>query len=85
MTVDVPSWAAEAARELPYPLVFATVSGGHRYGFASVDSDLDLRACHLLPAAEVLGLVRGPGTPAPSPSAVAALHDPVVESRPATV
>ncbi|GAB3844721.1 nucleotidyltransferase domain-containing protein [Micromonospora andamanensis] len=62
MTVDVPAWAAEAARELPRPLLFATVSGAHLYGFASVDSDLDLRAAHLLPATEVVGLRTGPDT-----------------------
>jgi uncharacterized protein len=43
-------------------LLFATVSGAHLYGFASVDSDLDLRAAHLLPAAEVVGLRTGPAT-----------------------
>lgn len=62
MTLEVPSWAGEAARELPRPLLFATVSGAHLYGFASVDSDLDLRAAHLLPAAEVVGLRTGPAT-----------------------
>jgi predicted nucleotidyltransferase len=62
MTLDVPAWAGETARALPYPLLFATVSGAHLYGFASVDSDLDLRAAHLLPAAEVVGLRTGPAT-----------------------
>ena len=62
MTVTVPAWAGEIAAGLPYPRVFVTVSGAHLYGFASVDSDLDLRACHLLPAAEVLGLRTGPET-----------------------
>ncbi len=62
MTVDVPSWAAEITASLPYPLVFVTVSGAHLYGFASVDSDLDLRASHTLPAAEVVGLRTGPET-----------------------
>ncbi len=62
MTTSVPSWAAEVARQLPYPLLFATVSGAHLYGFASVDSDLDLRAAHLLPPAEVVGLRTGPET-----------------------
>ena len=62
MTLEVPSWAGQAARLLPYPLLFATVSGAHLYGFASVDSDLDLRAVHLLPAAEVVGLRTGPAT-----------------------
>jgi hypothetical protein len=43
-------------REAPYPLLFVTVSGAHLYGFASPDSDYDLRGAHILPAAEVLGL-----------------------------
>jgi uncharacterized protein len=42
--------------EHPYPLVFATVSGAHLYGFASADSDYDLRGVHVLPAREVLSL-----------------------------
>jgi len=62
MTLEVPSWAGETARALSYPLLFATVSGAHLYGFASVDSDLDLRAVHVLPAAEVVGLRTGPET-----------------------
>lgn len=33
------------------PVVFATVSGSHLYGFPSVDSDHDLRGSHLLPGA----------------------------------
>lgn len=40
----------------PYPLLFATVSGAHLYGFPSPDSDYDLRGVHVLPAGEVLGL-----------------------------
>src|SRR5688572_5202774 len=40
----------------PYPLIFVTVSGAHLYGFASADSDYDLRGVHLLPARQVLGL-----------------------------
>ncbi|MFF5225368.1 DNA polymerase beta superfamily protein [Dactylosporangium sp. NPDC000521] len=50
MTIEVPAWAGEAARGLARPLLFATVSGAHLYGFASVDSDLDLRGAHLLAA-----------------------------------
>lgn len=41
----------------PYPLIFATVSGAHLYGFASEDSDYDLRGIHVLPAREVVGLL----------------------------
>jgi predicted nucleotidyltransferase len=48
----------EAARH-PYPLVFATISGAHLYGFPSPDSDFDLRGCHLLPLREVVGLDAG--------------------------
>jgi uncharacterized protein len=43
----------------PYPLLFATVSGAHLYGFPSPDSDYDLRGVHILPAREVLGLDPG--------------------------
>jgi len=45
---------AEVERQ-PYPLIFATISGAHLYGFPSVDSDYDLRGVHLLPAREVVG------------------------------
>ncbi|MFG1604581.1 DNA polymerase beta superfamily protein [Actinoplanes sp. NPDC049265] len=62
MTTEVPEWAGQIATDLPYPLIFATVSGAHLYGFASVDSDLDLRAAHVLPVAEVIGLRTGPET-----------------------
>ncbi len=43
----------------PYPLVFATISGAHLYGFPSPDSDYDLRGVHLLPLEEVIGLKTG--------------------------
>jgi predicted nucleotidyltransferase len=46
----------------PYPLIFATISGAHLYGFPSPDSDFDLRGVHILPANEVLGLDTGPET-----------------------
>lgn len=44
------------------PPVFATISGAHLYGFASPDSDVDLRGAFLLPAREVLGLHPPPET-----------------------
>src|SRR6266508_4106661 len=43
----------------PYPLLFATISGAHLYGFPSPDSDYDLRGVHLLPVREVVGLDPG--------------------------
>ena len=43
----------------PYPLVFATISGAHLYGFPSPDSDYDLRGCHVLPVREIVGLDAG--------------------------
>jgi predicted nucleotidyltransferase len=46
----------------PYPLVFATISGAHLYGFPSPDSDFDLRGVHVLPLPEVVGLRTGPET-----------------------
>jgi predicted nucleotidyltransferase len=49
-------------REHPYPLLFATVSGAHLYGFASADSDWDLRGAHVLPLSAVAGLDDGAAT-----------------------
>lgn len=46
---------ASIARQGPEP-VFATISGAHLYGFASPDSDVDLRGAFLLPARALLGL-----------------------------
>ena len=43
----------------PYPLLFATISGAHLYGFPSPDSDYDLRGVHILPVREVVGLDPG--------------------------
>jgi uncharacterized protein len=50
------------ARRQPHPLLFATVSGAHLYGFPSADSDYDLRGVHVLPAKDVVGLVTGEET-----------------------
>jgi len=44
------------AKAHPFPLLFATISGAHLYGFPSPDSDFDLRGAHILPPREVLGL-----------------------------
>jgi predicted nucleotidyltransferase len=46
----------------PYPLLFATISGAHLYGFPSPDSDFDLRGAHVLPLADVVGLGDGEET-----------------------
>ncbi|WP_428305477.1 nucleotidyltransferase domain-containing protein [Lacipirellula sp.] len=46
----------------PYPLVFATISGAHLYGFPSPDSDFDLRGVHLLPLEQVVGMTPGEET-----------------------
>ncbi|MFI5381891.1 MAG: DNA polymerase beta superfamily protein [Tepidisphaerales bacterium] len=42
--------------EMSYPMVFATISGAHLYGFPSPDSDYDLRGTHVLPLRQVVGL-----------------------------
>src|SRR5918994_689487 len=47
------------AAEHPFPLIFATVSGAHLYGFPSPDSDFDLRGVHVLPVSDVVGLETG--------------------------
>ena len=46
----------QIAASQPYPLLFATISGAHLYGFPSPDSDYDLRGVHILPLNEVVGL-----------------------------
>ena len=43
----------------PFPLMFATISGAHLYGFPSPDSDFDLRGVHLLPLRQIVGLGAG--------------------------
>ena len=45
-----------------YPLLFATVSGAHLYGFPSPDSDFDLRGVHMLPLETVVSLDEGEQT-----------------------
>lgn len=42
----------------PRPLLFATISGAHLYGFPSPDSDYDLRGAHILSLREAVGLDR---------------------------
>ena len=46
----------DVVAEQPDPLIFATVSGAHLYGFPSRDSDVDLRGVHLLPVTALIGL-----------------------------
>lgn len=54
MTIDSRLYNIVAAQ--PYPLLFATISGAHLYGFPSPDSDFDLRGAHVLPVKSVVGL-----------------------------
>ena len=52
----IPDKVRAAAAGHPYPLLFATVSGAHLYGFRSADSDWDLRGVHILPFEQIVGL-----------------------------
>jgi predicted nucleotidyltransferase len=54
MTIDPRLHRIVAAQ--PHPLLFATVSGAHLYGFPSPDSDFDLRGAHVLPVERVVSL-----------------------------
>jgi predicted nucleotidyltransferase len=56
MTFEFPDAVRLAVKDHPYPLVFATISGAHLYGFPSRDSDWDIRGVHVLPAREIFGL-----------------------------
>ncbi|MBM3471944.1 MAG: nucleotidyltransferase [Armatimonadetes bacterium] len=51
-----------AITDHPHPLIFATISGAHLYGFPSADSDYDLRGAHVLPLRGVVGLDPPPET-----------------------
>src|SRR6478735_7420857 len=42
--------------------LLVSLSGAHAYGFPSPDSDLDLKAVHVDPTAELLGFPRAPRT-----------------------
>jgi predicted nucleotidyltransferase len=53
MTIDPRLHRIVAAQ--PYPLLFATISGAHLYGFPSPDSDFDLRGAHVLPLEHIVG------------------------------
>src|SRR5580704_14333222 len=53
---------ARQVEQHPYPLIFATISGAHLYGFPSPDSDFDLRGVHVLPLKEIIGMHAGPET-----------------------
>jgi len=54
MTIDKRLHRIVAAQ--PYPLLFATISGAHLYGFPSPNSDFDLRGAHVLPLEKIIGL-----------------------------
>ena len=54
MTIDPLLHRIVAAQ--PHPLLFATISGAHLYGFPSPDSDFDLRGAHILPLEKIAGL-----------------------------
>jgi predicted nucleotidyltransferase len=56
MNRDVDSRLDGIVAAQPYPLLFATISGAHLYGFPSPDSDYDLRGAHVLPLDAVVGL-----------------------------
>jgi predicted nucleotidyltransferase len=52
--MNIDSRVAQYAQNHPFPLLFATISGAHLYGFPSADSDFDLRGSHVLPLSKVL-------------------------------
>ncbi len=61
-TMTMPPELFRQVEAHPYPLLFATISGAHLYGFPSPDSDFDLRGIHLLPLKDLVGLTEGEET-----------------------
>lgn len=61
MTVILPI-LNQIAKDQPNPLLFATISGAHLYGFPSANSDYDLRGVHILPLEQIIGLTTGQET-----------------------
>jgi hypothetical protein len=59
MNVQQLSSVNTAISQHPYPLLFATISGAHLYGFPSPDSDYDLRGVHILSVEEIIQLDPG--------------------------
>jgi predicted nucleotidyltransferase len=57
--MDYPQQIFDLTESQPYPLLFATISGAHLYGFPSPDSDFDLRGVHVLSVADAVGLDPG--------------------------
>jgi predicted nucleotidyltransferase len=53
--LDLPTWKSYV-ESLDLRPLFVTVSGAHLCGFPSPDSDIDLRGCHQLPLADIVGL-----------------------------
>ncbi len=59
MTVPLDELRLIALRELAKAAsrpLFVTISGAHLYGFASPDSDFDVRGCHLIPLEAALSI-----------------------------
>ena len=55
--LDLREWE-QYVHSLDVSPLFVTVSGAHIYGFPSPDSDVDLRGCHQLKLANIVGLSR---------------------------
>jgi uncharacterized protein len=60
--MNYPHQLQAIAAAQPFPLLFATISGAHLYGFPSPDSDYDLRGVHILPLTAIVGLTLGQET-----------------------
>ncbi len=60
--MNIDSRLHQQVSDHPYPLLFATISGAHLYGFPSPDSDFDLRGVHLLPLRDVVGMAEAEET-----------------------
>ena len=60
--VKIPKPIYQQVERQPFPILFATISGAHLFGFPSADSDYDVRGIHVLPLHDVIGLKPGKHT-----------------------
>jgi predicted nucleotidyltransferase len=60
--MDKQMWLQQCLQQHPYPVLFASITGSHVYGFATELSDYDVHGVHCLPLEQIVGLSGGDET-----------------------